>query len=36
MSYVISGYVITFVVLGGYGAYVIRRTQQLTKRKGDK
>lgn len=33
MSYVIAGYLVTFGVLGGYGAFVIRRTRTLTKRK---
>ena len=36
MSYVIAGYLVTFGVLAGYGTYVIRRTGQLTKRKGGK
>jgi hypothetical protein len=33
MSYVIAGYLVTFGVLAGYGAYVINRTKTLTKRK---
>jgi hypothetical protein len=33
MSYVIAGYVVTFVALGGYGGYVISRTKKLTKKK---
>ena len=36
MSYVIAGYLVTFVVLAGYGAYVIRRTHEFIKRKGDR
>lgn len=34
MSYVIAGYLITFATFATYGAYVIRRTKQLSKGSG--
>jgi hypothetical protein len=36
MSYVLAGYLITFATFAGYGAYVIRRTKNLKRKRGQR